>query len=104
VRVKTFFSDRQFRDSNSAVQLCNKHLEDAIIELGHQLIPFEFDPNPIKSQIFIPWDHLKSKQAFELLSSDIAIFCDRGVALGPPSKQRVKKIFYFYMDSLIILI
>lgn len=95
MRVKTFFGDRQFRGSHSAVNLCNKHLEDAIIELGHQLIPFKFDPNPIKSQIFIPWDHLKSKQSFESLSSDIAIFCDRGVALGPPSKQRVKKNILF---------
>ncbi len=102
MRVKTFFSDRQFRDSNSAVQLCNKHLEDAIIELGHQLIPFEFDPNPIKSQIFIPWDHLKSKQSFELLSSDIAIFCDRGVALVRSTfkAKSEKKYFIFTWTRL----
>lgn len=83
--VKTLFYERLSHKSQGAALQCNQHLEDTIIEMGYSLIPFSHKVNSLKSQIFIPWDRLKFTQSFYSQFSDIAIYCDRAIAFGPPS-------------------
>ena len=83
--VKTLFYERPCHGSQGAALLCNQYLEDTIVEMGYNLIPFSSKPSLFKSQVFIPWDRLEFTRLFHSRFSDIAIYCDRGVAFAPPT-------------------